>query len=179
MASNGDQPTQTIAFDVSAEMSKRIVDESRQSDKLTVACYEIYDLNCSDGHKEHRLCPEFIAWRYKSSPKNLIYIRDGGISMEPFPITSKDALISFLNPPWGPRCDNQDFVYYVFAGERTIVEDDILLPPGKHIWEKLEKLFPSYTMMNMNNCEPPYDDEYCENAFHEKIPEFVWNILSS
>ena len=174
MASNSSSTTSDnkgIAFDVSTELSKRIVGEARESDKLTVVAYMIRDEVIEN---TTTIIPCFMAWRYRSSPRNVIHVRSGDLDTftEPFPVTSAKALDSFINPPFGHQLASDEIIYVVLSGEHTVPEKELHLTKSVGDSNKqIRDLFPKRSMISFSQ-----DDD--EQFVFEQIPDFVWNLLS-
>jgi hypothetical protein len=161
----------SIAYDVHKEMAQRIVNEARSSDKTTIAVY--FENSCN---KCINLSPFFVAWRYKSSPKDRIYVQNGhlGNFQYPFVIESKEALKSFILPP-GNNYADLTLLYVLTTGEKDV--------PEKLSWTEKKCLNAVVKEAFPNNVLHNYVDTGYEGGIEEFLGgddflSFVWNLLN-
>ena len=167
----------SIAFDVTAEMARRIATEARDSDKLSVIVYAFTAEFSTFG-------PFLQAWRYLSSPDKQVFVQDGSREkfLDPFPVRSRDAMISIIYPP-GCSYVSVELLYIVLSGNHT-VPMRFKWPNATPLDTVLDEHFPKRVKSVFLNTEDYADDaeEDDEGAgintfLKEELGDFIWNIL--
>lgn len=161
--SMGPATKKSIAFDISQEVARRIADEARASDKLTIVAY----FDCGNNN---RWLPLFAAHRYLSSPAGTIYVRKGycGNWQATLPVTTESALKHFLTPPGEEICDLDVYVF-VLSGEVPIPG---VLEYGASTLMK-EKYFPGVVADFFFIYE-----SFFKSRMEAALPHYVWTVLS-
>ena len=159
----------SIAYDVTTEMARRIVNEALESDQKMIVIYRLQDGN--DGSVVYY--PFFQAWRYQNS----LYVKTGYLCkfLEALMIKSRDALASMLYPPSSCR-SYRDFVllYIVLPGNHSVPEK-FEWPRATSLPTLLNEHFPKRALgWYVNTAE---DEGGIESFLKEKMTPFIWNIL--
>jgi len=116
--------------------------------------------------------PFFTAWRYQSSPKDKVYVKHSfmGRFLEPFLVTSRDALISFICPPASDYA-RLDLLYIVFQRDHPAPET--FEWPSKTILDTvLDTTFPKRSLGVF------LTPEDIDSFLTEELADFIWNTVS-
>jgi len=126
-----------------------------------------------DRSEPREFLPVFTAWRYQSSPKDKVYVKHGcmGRFLEPFLVTSRDALISFICPPGNDYYARLDLLYIVFQGDHPAPEP-FEWPSKTNLVTVLDATFPKRSL------DVFLTPEETNSFLTEELADFIWNTVS-